>query len=60
MRLGLMVIMYLIGIGILIWGWALNIIALINMDFMAHIGLGIVRVVGIFMAPLGTILGFFA
>jgi hypothetical protein len=29
------------------------------MDFMAHIGLGIARVIGIFMAPLGAILGFF-
>ena len=41
------------------WGWVLNIIELINMDFVAHIGLGIARVIGIFMAPLGAILGFF-
>lgn len=42
-----------------LWGWILNIVELINMDFMAHIGLGITRVIGIFMAPLGAILGFF-
>ena len=38
-------------------GWVLNIIKLLNSDFIPS-GLDILRVVGIFIAPLGAIIGF--
>ena len=42
----------------IVWGWVLNIIHLVNMD-MVLTGEGIVRIIGVFMVPLGTIMGFF-
>ena len=41
-----------------IWGWGLNILALAHAD--AVNGLVILRAIGVFVAPLGTLLGFFA
>lgn len=48
----------LIGIGLFIAGavgWIMNIIAVAQSDFVS--GMVILRIVGIFMAPLGAVLG---
>jgi len=40
-------------------GWVANIVKLVGMDpFWPMTGLGVARVVGIFLAPLGAVLGF--
>jgi hypothetical protein len=53
---------YLIPIAIaLAWGvgWVMNIITLIGADFSNITGLLVLRVVGIFIVPLGGVLGYF-
>lgn len=40
-------------------GWVMNIIDIINSDFELT-GLFVVRVCGIFIPPLGAVLGFFS
>jgi len=47
----------LIGFGI--YGWVLNIIALINMEPFMFTGKSIVGIIGVFMAPIGSIMGLF-
>ena len=42
------------------YGWVMNIITLAHSDFDPITGLLVLRVVGIFVAPLGTILGYIA
>lgn len=39
-------------------GWVMNIVHLINDNTMA-MGMVVARVVGIFVAPLGAVLGYF-
>ena len=39
------------------YGWIMNIVQIIGMDEFS--GFMVVRVIGIFMAPLGGILGYF-
>jgi len=39
-------------------GWVANIVKLVGMDFGAITGLLIVRAIGIFIAPLGAVMGF--
>lgn len=46
-----------IAIGIM-YGWIMNIIIIANSNFSELTGLLILRVVGIFVAPLGVILGY--
>ena len=41
----------------LVIGWTLNIVAIVNMDSVFS-GMGVVRVIGIFIAPLGAVLGY--
>lgn len=43
----------------LIVGWVLNIIAIANADFSVFTGVLILRVIGVFVAPLGSIMGLF-
>jgi type II secretory pathway component PulJ len=51
------VLLPIIGLGI--WGWIHNIIKLVHItDASNHIGILALRIVGIFMAPLGAILGY--
>lgn len=38
-------------------GWVLNIIALVKMTGVESLGLMVARVLGIFIAPLGSLLG---
>lgn len=42
----------------LIVGWFMNIVQIVNADFSTITGLLVVKLVGIFIAPLGAILGF--
>lgn len=44
----------LAGIG----GWIANIVKLVGMDFGAITGLLVVRAIGIFIAPLGSVMGY--
>lgn len=48
-------VLVLAGIG----GWIANVVKLIHMDLGHVTGMLIVRGVGIFVAPLGSVLGFF-
>lgn len=38
------------------WGW--NIVKIVNSDFGHITGILIVRIIGIFVAPLGVVLGY--
>jgi len=40
-------------------GWILNIVKLAGMNFDHINGMMVLRVIGIFMAPLGAVLGLF-
>lgn len=42
----------------LIWGWVWNIVKIVETDFGQITGLLVMRVVGVFLAPLGAVLGF--
>ena len=54
----------LIGVGVplalvVLYGWVENIIKLCHMaDASNHLGMLALRVVGIFMAPIGVVMGF--
>lgn len=39
-------------------GWIMNIITIFHADSVLDSGVGILRIVGIFVPPLGAILGF--
>lgn len=39
-------------------GWVWNIVKLVDTDFALNAGMFVVRVIGIFFAPLGAILGY--
>ena len=41
------------------WGWVWNIVKIVGSDFAQITGMLVMRIVGIFIAPLGAILGFF-
>lgn len=47
-------VLFLLGAG----GWIANIVKLIGMDFGSITGMLIARAAGIFVAPLGAVLGF--
>ena len=47
----------LIGVGVFGWGW--NIVKVAHTCCAVIDGMLIVRIIGIFIAPLGAILGFF-
>ena len=49
----------LVIIGGLLIGWIANIVKIVGSDFGHITGMLVVRVIGIFVAPLGAILGFF-
>ena len=40
------------------WGWVWNIIKIVGSDFGSITGLLVMRVIGVFLAPLGAVLGF--
>lgn len=48
------VVLAMVGVG----GWIANIVKLVGMDFGVITGMLVARVAGIFVAPLGAVLGF--
>lgn len=54
---GLGVTLYLCFLVLFIGGWVLNIISIANTNFDTITGMLVLRVAGIFLAPLGAILG---
>jgi hypothetical protein len=56
------VIAWLVYVGVVIaalCGWVMNIITIAHSNFNDITGMLVLRVVGIFVAPLGAVLGFF-
>jgi hypothetical protein len=53
------VIAWLVVIIAGIVGWVLNIVAIVGHDFVNEIGMGIVRVIGVFVPIIGAVLGYF-
>jgi hypothetical protein len=41
------------------YGWVRNIITIIGSDFSHITGMLVARVIGVFVAPLGVVLGYF-
>ena len=54
-----LIVFYLCLIVATIYGWISNIVAVVHSDFTVLTGMLVLRVVGIFVAPLGVILGYF-
>ncbi len=51
----------LLGAGVVIaivWGWIANIVEIFGMDFDPITGELVLRVAGIFVAPLGVVMGY--
>jgi prepilin-type N-terminal cleavage/methylation domain-containing protein len=48
------VLLVVVGLG----GWIANIVKLVGMDFGSISGMLVVRAIGIFVAPLGAVMGF--
>jgi hypothetical protein len=44
----------LLGVG----GWIANVVKLVGMDFGSVTGMLVARAIGVFLAPLGAVLGF--
>ena len=40
------------------WGWVVNIIKIVGSDFGQLTGMLVMRCIGVFIAPLGAVLGF--
>lgn len=51
-------LVWLAIVGALVYGWIANIVTIAHSNFNDITGLLVLRVVGIFVAPLGTILGY--
>lgn len=51
--------LFISGMGAAIFGWLLNVMTVIQTVDMSITGMFILRCVGIFVAPLGAILGYF-
>lgn len=49
---------YLAFIGVIVTGWILNIVAVAHANLSDLTGMLILRIVGIFVAPLGVVLGY--
>ena len=51
---------FVIGALVMAYGWVLNLITLYHSDFSSLTGALVLRVIGVFVAPIGAILGFLA
>lgn len=51
-------IIYLVILLAVGYGWIMNIVSMIHMDVVTT-GMGVARIAGIFVPPLGAILGYF-
>ena len=49
----------LIGLAILGYGWVLNLLALINMEPFIWTAKSVIGIGGVFIAPIGIIMGYF-
>ena len=50
-------LMYLAFVVAIIGGWIMNLVEIVNYDFTSITGMIILRIAGIFIAPLGAVLG---
>ena len=56
---GVLAVLIFIGLFIAsLVGWVWNIVKMTGMDFAAETAMFIVRAIGIFVAPLGAVLGY--
>jgi hypothetical protein len=46
-------------VAVAITGWVMNLVTIFNSDFGNITGVLVLRVVGIFLAPIGAVLGWF-
>jgi hypothetical protein len=53
---GLLYITIIIGV---IYGWVMNIVHLVQNEVVWTSGMSVGRIIGIFVAPLGAVLGYF-
>ena len=51
------VFLYLTLLILLLGGWVMNLVEIVNYDFASITGMIILRIAGIFIAPLGAVLG---
>lgn len=51
-------VIWLLMVGVMMYGWVANIITLYHSSFDTITGQLVLRVVGIFVAPLGSIMGY--
>ena len=51
------VFLYLALLILLLGGWVMNLVEIVNYDFASITGMIILRIAGIFIAPLGAVLG---
>ena len=51
----MVILVALFGIG----GWIANIVKIVGMSFDSLSGIAVARIAGIFVAPLGAVLGYF-
>lgn len=52
----LIYLVLVLGIGA---GWVLNVVKIVQNDFAPITGMLIARIIGVFIAPLGAVLGYF-
>lgn len=52
-------IVYVLLLLAAVFGWIMNIMAIIQMPVIELTGMTVARIIGIFLAPLGAILGWF-
>ena len=54
----IILLMYFTIVIAALYGWIMNIVSLAHMNMTDVTGMLVLRVVGIFMAPLGAVLGY--
>lgn len=55
----LMILVWIVIVGAGVIGWVMNIVAIVHTCCTPLTGMLVVRIVGIFVAPLGAVLGYF-
>ena len=51
--------LYIVIVFLVLYGWFWNIIKIVHFDFNHFSGMIIARIIGVFLAPLGALLGYF-
>ncbi len=58
-NMGLLSFVVILGIIIAgVYGWVMNLVMIMHSDFSHITGLLVIRIIGIFMAPIGAVLGY--